>query len=276
MEKLDISFVLLTWNSEKDIVACLESVTNTCFNEKLNYEILILDNGSSDSTRRLLKNSMNENENIKCDYLESNSGTTLSRNILLKKVNAEYVFILDADTEIKNGSLLEAIQFLKNNPDIGLIAPKLWLNDHAIQHSVKKFPTLNEKLYKIRKILSLGKYNTSDFYDDFPFSKIQEVDTAISAAWIFPKTILDKVGFLDEKIFYAPEDIDYSLRIWKAGFKIVFYPYFELLHKTQQITHSRPFSKISFSHFKGLFYYFYKHGYWFSRKKIYRKLNISY
>jgi len=190
-------------------------------------------------------------------------------------VETDYVFIIDIDTEIKNGSLRNTLQYLKDNPDIGLLAPKLILPNSAIQNSVKKFPTLNEKLLKVKKILKMGNYNTSDFYSDFPFSEPRNVDTAISASWILPKKIFDEIGLLDENIFYAPEDVDYSLRIWQAGYRVVYYPYFEVLHKTQQISHKKPFGKVARSHLKGLLYYHKKHGYWFSRKKLYKKLKIN-
>ena len=268
---MDISFVILTWNSQKDIEQCIASIHAYCRADQLTYKIFIVDNGSSSDMLDLLKE-IEKQEEIECIYLDKNYGTTYPRNLALKKVESDYVCVLDSDTELKNGSLKQLISEFESRKDIGLIAPRLILENGDIQNSVKKLPTLMEKLLKLKKILRLGSYHQNDFYEDFPFEQIKEVDSAISACWFFPKSTLDKVGLLDENIFYAPEDVDFSLRVWKAGLKIIYYPYFEILHKTQQISHRSPFSKISISHFMGLLYFYRKHGYWFSRKKIYKKM----
>lgn len=270
---MSISFVILTWNSQKDIAQCITSIQRFCQADNLPFTIYIIDNGSSSAMLDILSE-LNKNKNINCIYLDRNYGTTYSRNLALKKIDTEYICVLDSDTELMNGSLRSLLLEFDTSKKIGMIAPKLVLENGEIQNSVKKFPTLMEKILKLKKIFNLGTYHQSDFYENFPFTESRNVDTAISAAWFLPKKILDEVGLFDENIFYAPEDVDYSLRIWKAGYRIVYYPDFEVLHKTQQITHRKPFGKVARSHLKGLLYYYRKHGYWFSRKKIYKKLNM--
>jgi GT2 family glycosyltransferase len=76
---------------------------------------------------------------------------------------------------------------------------------------------------------------------------------------------LEKVGFLDEKIFYSPEDVDYCLRIWQAGFKIHYLPTVSVIHNTQEISRGYKLNRAKLSHIAGLFYLFYKHGYLFRR-----------
>jgi GT2 family glycosyltransferase len=79
---------------------------------------------------------------------------------------------------------------------------------------------------------------------------------------------MEKVGYLDEKIFYSPEDIDYALRVWLAGYCVLYYPALTVLHHTQQITHKKPLSKTSISHFFGLVYYYRQHGGWITRPQV--------
>jgi GT2 family glycosyltransferase len=272
---MELSFVILTWNSQKDIGVCLDSIIASCTKAGIDHEIFVVDNGSSDNTPTILKNYESKNSSIKCTYFYENKGTTFPRNIALKQVRSKYICILDSDTEFLEGDINAMLRYFESDATIGLIAPKLVLRDGSIQNSVKKFPTFMEKLLKIKRILKLDEYHVSDFYQNFPFSKVQDVDTAISACWFMPSVLLKEVGYLDEKIFYSPEDIDYCLRIWKSGKKIIYYPHLTILHKTQQISHKKPFSKITLSHFFGLLYFYRKSGYWLSRKKIYRKLKIT-
>jgi len=264
----DLSFVILCWNSQNDIRECIDSFVSVCVDEKISYEIIVIDNGSTDSSPDILKKYSEDNPNISYESLPENSGTTYSRNLALKKASGQYICILDSDTVFLKGKIRDIFRYFESNPDVGIAAPKLELLDKKIQNSVKQFPTFLEKIFKISPILGFGSYYKNDFYKDFPFTEIKTVDTAISACWFFPKTIIDTVGLLDEKIFYAPEDLDYCVRVWDSGKKIVYFPHLVIKHKTNQISHNRPFSKVSISHFFGLIYYFRKHKNWFIRKKV--------
>jgi GT2 family glycosyltransferase len=87
----------------------------------------------------------------------------------------------------------------------------------------------------------------------------------ISCCWFLRREVVERVGPLDEHIFYAPEDVDYCLRVWRQGLAVAYFPFFRVLHHTRQVTHKRPVSPTALSHLKGLFYYWRKHRYLFSR-----------
>ena len=266
---INLSFIILTWNSERFLAKCFNSIIRKCSREVLSYEVIVIDNGSHDSTTDIVRDYQFKHPDIfHLISLERNRGTTYSRNLGLKRACGVIVCIIDSDTELGEGSLTEIIRRLDTEQRIGIIAPRLMLADGTVQNSVKHFPTMLNKLLKIPRIVFGVKTINSDFYNDFPFTEEREAESAISACWFFRYDILNMVGFLDEKIFYAPEDVDYSLRVWKAGYSLLYYPGFTVLHHTQQITHKKPFSKTSLSHFCGLIYYYCKHGGWFSRPKF--------
>jgi GT2 family glycosyltransferase len=271
--KLNISFVVISWNSNNFLLNCFLSIINKCREEGICFEVIIIDNGSQDGSRQFIEEFI---QSYPSEFilipLESNRGTTYTRNLGLKRARGEFVCILDSDTELGEGCLIDMLQRLTTDNRLGLIAPRLLLPDGTVQNSVKRFPTMLNKLIKIPRILFGIKTKNSDFYDDFPFQEEREADSAISACWFFSRKLLDTVGYLDEKIFYAPEDIDFSLRVWQAGKSILFYPAFTVLHHTQQITHKMPLSMNSLSHFLGLLYFYRKHGGWFCRPKFQHKL----
>jgi len=91
------------------------------------------------------------------------------------------------------------------------------------------------------------------------------VDYAISAVWVIKKEVLKIVGLLDENIFYSPEDVDYCLRLWKAGYKIIYEPRVPVIHHTQEISRGFKLNSAMLNHIKGLIYYFRKHGYFLRR-----------
>ncbi len=261
-----LSFVVLTWNSENFLTPCFESIMRACSRESIPYEIIVIDNGSSDGSVAVVQGYQKAHPaNFKLIALESNRGTTYPRNLGLNQAAGEYICVLDSDTELGEGSLKKVLMCLATQRDVGILAPRLLLPDGSVQNSVKRFPTMVDKLMKVPRIVSNIKTQDSDFYKEFPFKTERDVDTAISACWFIRKEHREKVGDLDEMIFYAPEDLDYSIRVWKAGYRILYYPLFTVLHHTQQISHKKPLSKTSLSHFRGLLYYYWKHGGWMIR-----------
>lgn len=266
-----ISFIILTWNSKRFLQGCFTSIINKCTEEGITFEVIVIDNGSSDGSIDIVEQYRDNYPNrFVLIPLEINRGTTYPRNLGIKQARGQFLCILDSDTELENGVLTEIIRRLDTDSRVGIIAPRLLLPDGAVQHSVKHFPTMLNKLMKIPRIVFGIKTKNADFYEDFPFTSERNVDTAISACWFFNRALLGKVGLLDEKIFYAPEDIDYCLRVWKAGHVVLYYPAFTVLHHTQQITHKKPLSKTSISHFRGLLYYYCKHGGWMRKPEMNR------
>ena len=89
------------------------------------------------------------------------------------------------------------------------------------------------------------------------------VDYAISAFWMLKREAMEKVGLLDENIFYAPEDVDYCLRIWKAGYQIFYAPQIWSIHNAREISRGAKINSSTIKHLQGLLYYFRKHRYLF-------------
>lgn len=254
-----LSFVILTRNSEKYISRCLDSI-EASLPGSAEREIFVVDNGSTDRTCAIL----DSRNNITAIKLGRNYGTTYSRNLALRKAAGDHLVVMDSDVIINRLDWPAILSEL--GPKIGLIAPRLNLPSGERQNSVKRFPTLQWRLRKIKKIIFGLTVEDKELYPSL--ERIEFPDTAISAFWVIPKEVLGSVGFLDEKIFYSPEDVDYCVRVWKKGFIIKYYQDADIVHYTQQIAHKKPFSLISLSFFLNFIYYFWKHGYWFDSAEI--------
>ncbi len=255
-----LSFVIIAWNSEKTIENCLRSIERCCERWKINYEIFVVDNGSTDSTLEIIRR-ISQSIPVELIRLSKNLGTTITRNMALRKCTGEIICIMDSDAALLDGKLPDLADMLLYDRSIGILAPKLLFRDGAVQHSVRRFPSIIGKLSRIPAIVFKLQMPTHDAYRDFPFDCIADVDYAISACWFIRRDMLDLVGYLDERIFYSPEDVDYCIRTWKKGKRVVYYPRFTVLHHVQQITHKKFFSRIALSHLLGLLYYFMKHRY---------------
>lgn len=255
-----LSFVILTWNSEQTIGKCLERIAAVCITQGIEYEVFVVDNGSTDSTAGIIEKT-GTCAPINLIRLQNNLGTTRTRNMALRKCQGNTICVMDSDAALLDGDLQALLTTLWNDPSIGILAPKLLFSARTVQRSVRKFPSMLGKFRKIPAIIFRRRVPEDDVYTGFPFDAVTDVDYAISACWFFRRDLLDTIGYLDERIFYSPEDVDFCIRTWKANKRVVFYPYFTVLHHVQRITHRNFFSRIAASHLLGLIYYFLKHRY---------------
>jgi len=270
-----ISVITLTWNSEKYIETCIQSLLVDAKESKIDTRIYIVDNGSKDRTLEILDRLENKFPIVSVIKLRKNLGTSISRNIGIKRSDGKYVFIIDSDTEVKPGTMRDLTKILENGKRIGIAAPRLLYPDGTVQYSCKKIPTAKTKFLKLlpskklRKIAFQDELYPPDVYDK-EFSQVTDVDSCIAAAWMVDREAIEDIGLLDEKIFYAPEDVDFCLRMWLKEWRVVYAPVATVVHHTQRESYKKP--AVAFRHIGGLLYYFRKHGYWLNREKIYKKI----
>lgn len=270
-----LSTVILTWNSEKYIERCVRSVFEDAANSMLNVEVYAVDNASKDKTLEILDRLQGMYPTLRVIKLDRNYGTTVSRNTALEKCSGEYVLIIDSDTEIKSGALAELINTFSKKEQIGIVAPRLLNPDGSAQSSFKKIPTATVKLLKglpIKKLNDIGtrlELYDEKFYKE-GFKDFFEPDYCISACWMVNRNAINEVGLFDEHVFYAPEDVDYCLRMWLKGWHVVYNPKAEVVHYAQRVSHKS--FRMTLLHTEGLVYYFLKYRYLFSLNKIYGKI----
>ena len=263
---MDLSFAIIAWNSERYLERCLASIDRALAKTGLSYEVHVLDNGSRDGTQQLLARLADMDPNhIVPHYELTNTGTTRSRNRLFAAARGEFLCIMDSDVELAEGVVDALLPLMEGDRSLGIIVPRILYPSGAWQKSFDRFPTVVDKINRFfrlraieeREALQLGACTQ-------PFC----VDYAISAFWLMRRDLLDAVGLLDERIFYSPEDVDFCLRIWKSGYRILYVPSVSVVHHTQEISRGLKINKPKLSHIKGLFYYFCKHRYLLRRPQV--------
>lgn len=269
-----IGFVILTWNSQDCIGACLESIAEL---KDIAYGIVIADNGSTDSTIDIInRNFVHLSENDNCGLLEtiryeSNMGTTIGRNAGIRKFDNtyNYICILDSDTIINEDAMKAMIAVLASDNSNGIAGPQMRTKSGILQNSGRKIPTLRLKLMK-----ALSFFGSKDMgaelerYPDINDQPVHPVGYLMSACWMIKRDVINKVGMLDEKIFYAPEDVEYCIRIWLGGYRVLYCNDAHIIHEWQRLSKKKLFSKHNFEHIKGLMYMFNKYRFWFNADKI--------
>lgn len=271
--RYDIAVVILTWNSALCIERCLASLERAA--RALRLLVCVVDNGSCDGTRAILEDWKRRETRLCLETicLDRNLGTTKSRNLGIQRVarRSDTLCILDSDTEVTAEALRELKGVLAAHPAAGIVGPVLRGRDGSIQNSGRALPTLPQKLLKILPLRALRRRGAAQEEIPKPPGGVVPVGYLMSACWLMPMALPQAIGLLDEKIFYAPEDVEYCLRAWQHGYTVLYDGRAAIVHEWQRISRRRLFSRHNWEHIKGLIYFFWKYRYCLRRPQLGRE-----
>lgn len=265
-----VSVILLTWNSKKYAVDCLKAIYSGT--HSYDFEIIIVDNGSKDSTTEIIEKNSNF-PSLKIIKNTFNRGVARARNQGIAEAKGKYILLLDIDTAISEGSIEGLIAFMENNSTVGICAPKLLFPDGSVQNSCRRFPLIHTKIMRRLR----GKWADDTVREEYYIQEMLQrepfdVDYVIGACQLIRRAALDEVGRLDANIFYGPEDVDLCVRMQLGKWRVVFIPTLTVVHYEQRVTKCKVLSVLTIKHVVALFYYFNKYRYWVSRKKLYKRI----
>lgn len=204
-----ISVVIPNWNGIKLIGKCLDSFQYSTFK---NYEIIVIDNGSTDGSKELVKKKF---PSVKLVELPKNFGFCRACNEGIKASQREYICLLNNDIEIHPKWLSELYEGIRRHPDCGMGASKMLFLDQ-------------------KDII----YNTGDLYhiwgtgggrgqgekDIGQYEKEEYIFGACAGAGIYRRTMFEDIGTFDEDFFIFAEDVDLNFRANWAGYKTIYLP----------------------------------------------------
>jgi GT2 family glycosyltransferase len=203
-----VSIITLNVNEKDFILQCLKSLSNINF--PYGYEVIVVDNGSTDGSPELIKKNFPD---VRLIQNKENLGFTGGNNIGAKVAKGKYLLLLNNDTKVSKNFLLELFKVAESDDKIGICAPKQLVGDK------------NMILYGGGAINYTGlSYSINMYKRDFKDERIRETAFASGAAFFIRKSIVDKIGLFDDDYFIYHEDVDVSWRVRLAGYKIVYVP----------------------------------------------------
>jgi GT2 family glycosyltransferase len=165
---------------------------------------------------------------------KANTGFSVANNQALKIATGEYVLLLNPDTVVQEDTFVKILNFMDSHPEAGGLGVKMLDGQGKFAPESKRgLPTPEVAFYKMfgfsrffPKSKRFGKYHLTYLSED----QLSEIDVMSGAFMLIRKTVLDKIGFLDETFFMYGEDIDLSYRIKKAGYKNYYFPDTQIIH----------------------------------------------
>lgn len=210
-----VSVIIPVFNNIKYTYACLKSIANTP--SKYNFEIIVVDDCSTDNTQEVLKNVTG----IQLIKNEQNSGFIHTCNRGAAAAKGQYLLFLNNDTQVLPDWLDELVNTFSHTPNAGLVGSKLIYPNGQLQ----------EAGCIIWQQGSAWNYGRGDDPNKPEYNYLREVDYCSGAAIMIPKTLFNEVGCFDER--YVPaycEDSDLAFAVREKGYKVLYQPLSQVIH----------------------------------------------
>ena len=242
---MDLAIVIVSWNVRELLEACLASVYESLKGSNLRGEVWVVDNASMDGSAELVRERFAQ---AKLMANETNVGFAAANNQALRAMGfaaaeshalPRYVLLLNPDTEVLNDALATMVRFLDGNPQAGVAGARLLYPDGRLQHSAFAFPTLAQAFldffplnHRLLNSRLNGRYPRRLYERGEPFP----IDHPLGAALMARGEAIQEVGLLDERFFIYCEEIDWCMRMKKAGWGIYCVPRAEVVHHEAKST----------------------------------------
>ncbi len=224
---IDISIIIVNWNTKQLILNCLASIYRTVNNAT--FEIFVVDNASSDGSPEAVSEAYPD---ITLMVNQTNMGFAGAVNKALRLMNGRYAVLLNSDTMLKESALENMVAFMEHHPEAGLCGPQLLNADETKQVSAVNFPVLLTEFVskKIVRYLFPKKYQAAFSTRHAIFKGPTPVDVILGACMMARKAAIESIGMLDDEYFFLYEETDWCYRMNRAGWKVYHLPDVKIYH----------------------------------------------
>ena len=218
-----VTIIILNWNGKEDTIECRESLKHITYP---NYEILLVDNGSTDGSVECFRERYPGMEIIETG---ENLGFAEGNNVGIRRAmdeGADYVLLLNNDTVVDPEFLGELVKVAESDLKIGIVGPKIYYYDYGGRKDVIWFAG-----GKINWWWGI-KYHLGRGIPDFgQFNETSNSDFISGCCFLIKSEIIHKIGLLDDIYFCYSEDADWSIRAKKAAYNVIYVPQSIIWHK---------------------------------------------
>jgi hypothetical protein len=220
-----VFIIILNWNGKDDTIECIKSIKDNTYK---NYEIIVVDNGSEDDSVSKIKRcfpKVNVVEN------ERNFGFAGGNNIGIRHAvesDADYILLINNDTTVDENFLQELVKAGELDNKVGILGPKIYFYKEP------------KKIWfaggKVNWLKNKGTHIGLGEIDSVQYNNKKEVDYLTGCCLLVKREVVEKIGGLSEDYFLYYEDVDFSLRAKKAGYKCLYVPESVIYHKVSRST----------------------------------------
>ncbi len=259
MNKPILSIIILSYNTKQITLDCLHSIFKETEIKKLSFEVIVVDNASTDGSVEAIKGVQNSNPTINLIENKENIGFGKANNQAVKAAHGTYILLLNSDIVVLDHAIEKLFTFYqKNEEKVHFLGGKLLNKDLTPQTSAAPFYTLP---VAFAALLLKGDYWGATRSSPSTFTK---------TGWISGACILTKKEYylrldgFDEEIFMYMDEVDLLYRGKKLGYSTYFYPEATFIHLGSASSAKRTYPILQV--YRGFLYFYKKH---YSRSSLF-------
>lgn len=240
MGNVDLSVIIVNWNTSDLLQRCLESLygRGSKVDAKvggpartgLSFEVVVVDNASTDGSAAMVAERFPQ---TRLQENRANVGFTRANNQGITSSNGRYVLLLNSDAEIVGDALETIVTYLDTHSEVGVVGPLLLNSDGSVQSSRRRFPTLATGFVEstvLQEYLPRSGLLSRFYVDDIAPDSAHRVDWVVGACFAVRRAAIEQVGIMDEGFFMYFEEVDWCWRMKKAGWQVAFLPAAQVIH----------------------------------------------
>lgn len=226
-----LAVVILNYRTPGLVADCLATLE-----PELDHELdvaVVVDNCSGDDSPDEIKKTINRNDWSRWARLvrsDTNDGFSAGNNIGMRSVDAEFYLLLNSDTLIREGAMAELLRAARENPEAGLIGPRLEWPDGTPQNSCFRDKSVFSELIAAAQSGPVTRLFAARDVSMGVFEEPTEADWVSFACVLVKREVYETIGPMDEGFFMYFEDAEYCGRARRAGFRVLHWPHARVVH----------------------------------------------
>lgn len=236
--RIDVSIVIVNYNTRDLLRQCLDSIFRSP--PELSFETIVVDNASGDGSAAAVRG---EFPQVRLLELAENCGFSRGNNAGIRVARGRYLLLLNSDTVVLPEALDRLARFLDERGDIATVGPMLLNGDGSLQRSWFNFPTIFKTFCHVTGLTGpvtwvaglpglrhlLEKAGRPAFLVREPVAPMA-VDYLLLACLMIRREVLERIGLLDERLFFYHEDCELGYRVRESGLVGYYLPEARIVH----------------------------------------------
>ena len=234
MNPLDISIIIVNWNTRDILRDCLRSVYEQT--RDIRYEVIVVDNASSDSSVEMVGTDFPQAILIENS---ENCGFAAANNQGISIARGRYVLLLNSDTIVLDEAIQRTLIFADQQTETAVVGCKVLNRDRTLQSTCFMFPSLLNLFLSatyLYKVFPRSRFFGREQMTWWDRNDERQVDVVTGCFMLVRQEAIQKVRMMDERYFMYTEETDWCYRFKKAGWRIMFTPSAEIIHYGGQTT----------------------------------------
>lgn len=248
MSFMDLSIIIPSFNTKNLLKDCLTSIFASLAEARINFEVIVFDNASTDKSPQMVKENF---PTAKLIENESNLGYGKANNRAVEVSRGKYLLFLNSDILVLENAIEKLYNFVVRSSGVDIAGGRLFNTDRSSQPSCGPF-------YNLQVVFGLlflqgDKWGLTRYSPD----RVKTVDWVSGACLCIKRAVFEKIGGFDEKIFMYMDEIDFLYRAKKMGYYVFFYPTAHFVHFGAASSRGRAEPILNI--YRGLLYFYRKH-----------------